>query len=166
MTEPDQSVVLRRRRLTLAALALAAIGVVVVVALFKSGGGETAKQTRAPAAAVRATPIERIALRATDKSRAYGVADVVRRGSRTELRVLAVGLRPTSGNAVYKVRLVGSAIDPLTVGSARTDSKGTMIGAAPISLDQLKKYSRLEIALGQPRVESVGAAVLRGKLPQ
>lgn len=152
----------RRRLLLIAAVAAAAIAVAVFALIATGGDDNVADNGPKPVAA--ATPIARIPLRRTAKAprKAEGLAEVVRRDERYELRLIGRNLGRTVDDTRYRV-FFANASGEKTLGSAGTDARGTLIGEVKIDPADLRKFTTLRVARDAP---DSTATVLSGRLPR
>lgn len=143
--------------------AVLAVSVVGTVAVVTSREQDTLKAERSPQRAA-ATPVARITLEPTRRAPdgARGLGEVVRREGRQELRVIAQNLRRNGDESTYRVYLARGDAQK-TLGRARTDRRGTLLGEARLAPGDLTRFTELRIAY---ETESTQRDVLRGDLPR
>lgn len=154
---------LRTRRLVLISTLVLALSVVGIVAALASRHDDPLAGSKPPAASP-STPIARITLRPTAQAPrdARGLAEVVKRDGRYELRLIAENLRRTRDDTSYRVFFANRAGEK-TIGRTSTDRRGTLIGESQIDVKDLTAFLTLRVALETPAGRET---VLRGRLPR
>jgi hypothetical protein len=169
MTEPEtmptpRSDVRRRRRILYAAAALALLIVVAFAARSVFSGGEDDTPAK-PARLTAPVIVERFELKPVGGGSARGIAELLRRGTATGLRVLARGLTASKDGQVYQLVLAGGGAPEKLLGNEVVGKTGLFVGEAQITVDQLHQHRRIELRLvgqGDPPTEEL---VLRGAIP-
>ncbi len=154
---------LRTRRLVLVSALVLALSVVGIVAILASRQEDPLAESKPPTPSP-STPIARITLRPTAQGPrdARGLAEVVKRDGRYELRLIAKDLRRTRDDTSYRVFFANRGGEK-TIGRTSTDKRGTLIGESRIDVKDLTTFLTLRVALEAP----VGSeTVLRGRLPR
>lgn len=158
----EQAPDIRRRRLILYAAASLALAAVIVAGVLTLSGG-----TKKPAAKPKLKApviVERIPLKPVDGSSARGLGELVRREDKDGFRVLAVQLKPSSGdNQAYQLVLTGGEPEKL-LGTEVVGKDGAFVGESPVSATELHSFKRVELRRVTRKPETA-KTVLRGKIP-
>lgn len=159
---------IKRRRRWLFAFGALAVAAVISVAVVQMSGSttETKKRTSALAEPTKPVIIERFKLTPAAGGHGRGLAELVRKDGVSNLRLLAVGLRPSLAGESYQLVLTGGRDDPKPLGGQTVGQKGAFLGQAKITIAQLHRFRRIElrrITAGTPPVEKL---VLRGAIPR
>jgi hypothetical protein len=144
----------------LAAVATPAV-LTIAVALVIGSRGEAP-----PAEKVTPLPPSAWLAPTRERSDADGAAEVVRRGSRESLAVVAGGLPRSTETAAYTVWLTrGGRSEPTYVATLRTDGHGRIDGLAPLRVDPARYREVLITRQGiAHRPTRPGEVYLRGSL--
>lgn len=163
----DRTVDIKRRRRLLFVYGALAVAVVVSVAVVQMLGSSKDEKKRASAVSEPTRPVivERFKLKPASGERGHGLAELVRKDGVSNLRVLAVGLKPSLVSESYQLVLAGGRGDPTPLGNQTVGQKGTFLGQAKISVDAVHEFRRIElrrITEGTPYDDRL---VLRGAIP-
>ncbi len=153
----------RGRRLALVLMLVAAVSIVGTVAVLSARSDDPLAGERSPAPST-VTPVARVTLLPTSRAprRARGLAEIVKRDDRHELRLIAQHLPRTREDEVYRIYFARGDAEQ-TLGKSRTDRRGTLLGESPVDASDLTEFSTLRVALES----SAGSrAILNGKLPR
>jgi hypothetical protein len=157
--DPD----IRRRRAILYSVAAVVLAVLVAFAILPRGkGDEKPKNTEPPRAAVI---LERIKLKAVDDSKSSGIAELLRRGEKRSLRVLAVKLKPNKGDdEAYQLVLTGGEAEEKLLGNAIVGTPRVFVGESKLKDGELERYRRIELRRVTRGPSPSATTVLRGKI--
>lgn len=165
--DADSSANIKRRRRWLFAYGALAVAAVISVAAVQTLGNSKQDKRRTSALAEPTKPVivERFRLKPVAGGRGRGLAELVRKNGVSNLRVLAVRLKPSLVGESYQLVLAGGRQDPKPLGGQTVGQKGTFLGQAKISVEALHEFRRIElrrITDGTPPDERL---VLRGTIP-
>lgn len=160
---PERPEGLRRRRLILYAATLLALLLVLGYGAVTLLGGSSGDEATAPPPPLI---VERIRMNPVGRSRARGLAELLRRNQGESMRVIAAPLRPTKRHEVYQLLLVGGSGGERLLGNVAVGSGGMFIGEAKIGSSELRRHRRLEIRLTSTAREGSERVLLRGKIPR
>lgn len=157
----------------LGAVAAAVIAAILIFVVFGGGGGTTHKAHKAtvskPTAAKPSTtarPLAQINLSSpTKKSKAVGIAEIIKAGSAIGVVVVAQGLRPNLGGDAYAIWLYKSTTSAFRLGYVKpgVTSNGRLETAGRLPTDA-GSFKRIVVALQKGPSNKVGRIVLAGKL--
>lgn len=158
---------IRRRRRWLVAYGLLAVAAVASVAAAQTLGGSKDEKKRVSALTEPSKPVivERFKMKPASGVRGHGLAELVRKDGVSNLRVLAVRLKPSLAGESYQLVLTGGRLDPKPLGGQTVGQKGAFLGQAKITVDQLHRFTRIELRRvtdGTPPEEKL---VLRAAIP-
>jgi Sigma-70, region 4 len=159
---PDARAAIRRRRLTAAAGAVAALVLIAVLVWpvgVLTGGEDEPASDQASEGASRNQGVS---------AQTRGQALIATQGSETgrpQIIVTASGLPPTTDRSAYQVWLYNSKQDRKSIGAQVTDAQGTLQAGGPLPSDyrQYRFIDVTEVAVNGERLRT-GKSVLRGLL--
>jgi hypothetical protein len=164
----DRPAAIRRRRRWLMAFALLGLAAIVSVAAVRMFGSTDGEQARlaAESSAPSSVVLERFELMPPSGGRARGLAELVRRGTATSLRMIAVQLKPSLAGEVYQVSLVGGPGGDKLLGGEIVGGKGTFLARAVVSSELLHRYRRIEMRRIGTGASGAGKLVLGADVPR
>lgn len=141
---------IKRRRILLGGAV--AIGLIAVAVFALTQEKDDPQKLSGPPRGTAATPVARINMVRGPKApkKAIGLAEVVRRDGKPELRLIARYLKPLEEDGVYRIYF-SNATREKTLGTTGTDKKGTLLAEAPIDLADLEDFRYLIIARDTPQ---------------
>lgn len=153
----------------LAAVAAAVIAAILIFVVFGVGGGTSHKATAGKPVGtkthVSTRPLAQINLTSPTKSKAIGIAEVIKAGSATGVVLVAQGLKPNSGGDAYAIWLYNSPTNAQRLGYVRpgVTSSGRMqtVGRLPANAGS---FRRIVVTLQKGPSTKPGTIVLQGKL--
>ncbi len=160
--ERDPAIAKRRR--ILYSVALIALVAIAVVALGPLSGSET-KPKKQPKV-VTPVILARIELKPVGRSSASGLAEVLRRGTRQSLRVLATKLAPNKQDEAYQLVLAGGKAPERLLGTAIVGKERLFVGEAKIGIDELERHRTVQLRRVTRGANPTATTVLRGRIPR
>ncbi len=153
-----------KRRRILYSVALIALVAIAVFALGPLSGSET-KPKKQPKVE---TPVilARIELKPVGRSAASGLAEVLRRGDRQSLRVLATKLTPNKKDEAYQLVLAGGDAPERLLGTAIVGKERLFVGEAKIGIDELERHRTVQLRRVTRGENPTATTVLRGRIPR
>lgn len=156
----------------LGAVAAAVIAAILIFVVFGVGGGTTHKAHNTtpskPSAAKTSTaarPLAQINLTSPTKSKAVGIAEIIKAGSATGVVIVAQGLKPNSRGDAYAIWLYNSRASVYRLGYVKpgVTSNGRLQTAGRLPTNAAS-FKRIVVALQKGPSNKVGKIVLAGKL--
>jgi len=150
----------------LGAVAAAVIAAILIFAVFGVGGATSHKATAGKPASTKpqtgARPLTQINLTSPTKSKAIGIAEVIKAGSATGVVLVAQNLKPNSGGNAYAIWLYNSPTSALRLGYVRASSgRFQTWGRLPANAGS---FRRIVVTLQSGPSNKPGEIVLQGKL--
>lgn len=148
-----------------ALLGLAAIVSVAVVRLFAKSDGNQVR-VAADKNSTATVVLERFEMKPPPGGRASGLAELVRNGGATSLRMIAVRLKPSVSDEVYQVSLTGGGGGDKLLGGEVVGGKGTFLARAAVGSELLHRYRRIEMRRVGSATSGQGRLVLSAEIPR